>query len=314
MIADHDPTGDVRRQRGSGETAVRHSSIRRGAAVMLSGVLAGTALSAVPTGAALGVETGAAPPATTQVFITKYRNITMPERLRPGVNRIVIRSTRSSAFQVLRARPGYTKRELARDANLIFQDKAALKRLERNTTFYGGVSSRRGAPGVLFTRLPRGRYLALDTNPNKILARKIVSFQVRGERMRGVLPGRATIRAVGAVDWAKRPRSIPGSGRLVFRNNSSEDHFVLLNKLKKGKTGADFAQWVDDATSGGNSAPPLRFDVGVDTGVVSPGKAMSMRLDGLPRGRYILLCFWPDADMDLMPHVFMGMWRVINVR
>ena len=34
----------------------------------------------------------------------------------------------------------------------------------------------------------------------------------------------------------------------------------------------------------------------------------------LPRGNYVLVCFWPDASMGGMPHAFMGMYRGIKVK
>ena len=34
----------------------------------------------------------------------------------------------------------------------------------------------------------------------------------------------------------------------------------------------------------------------------------------LPRGDYVLVCFWPDANMGGMPHAFMGMYRGIKVK
>ena len=34
----------------------------------------------------------------------------------------------------------------------------------------------------------------------------------------------------------------------------------------------------------------------------------------LPRGNYVLVCFWPDANMGGMPHAFMGMYRGIKVK
>ena len=34
----------------------------------------------------------------------------------------------------------------------------------------------------------------------------------------------------------------------------------------------------------------------------------------LPKGNYVLTCFWPDASMGGMPHAFMGMYRVVKVR
>ena len=47
--------------------------------------------------------------------------------------------------------------------------------------------------------------------------------------------------------------------------------------------------------------------------MLSPGHRVAFRYH-LPKGHYILTCFWPDADMGGMPHAFMGMYRQLNVR
>jgi hypothetical protein len=249
------------------------------------------------------------------VHITKYSNVKMPTRLRPGVHRFVVRSTRSGGFQLLRPHAGYTKREFAHDLRVGFQgDVAAFKRFERSTDLLGGVNTDRGgAPGVMWARVPRGRVWALDANADRTPPRKVLTLHVAGARIAGVLPGRATLRAINEADFAKRPRAIPGSGRLIVRNNSTDNHFFGLAKLRPGKTVADFKEWVDQTMQGNDTPPPVNFDVGVDTGVVSPGRAMSLTYD-VPAGDYILMCFWPDVDADFTPHAFMGMYRGVRVR
>lgn len=52
---------------------------------------------------------------------------------------------------------------------------------------------------------------------------------------------------------------------------------------------------------------------GLDTGVVSPGHRMALEYQ-LPKGHHVLTCFWPDAEMGGMPHMFMGMYRALDVR
>lgn len=286
------------------------STLRRLAAGALSLCLTGTVLSTVAVGGAQAAE---AP--TVRVHITKYHNVKMPTHLRPGVHRFVVRSTRSAGFQLLRPHAGYTKREFAHDIRVGFQGNvAAFKRFERNTELLGGVNTDRGGvPGVMWTRLPRGRVWALDASADRTPPRKVLTLHVAGARIPGVLPGRATLRAINETDFAKRPRAIPDSGRLIVRNNSTDNHFFGLAKLYPGKTVADFAEWVEQTMQGNDTPPPVNFDVGVDSGVVSPGHAQSLKYD-IPAGHYILLCFWPDADEDFTPHAFMGMYRGLRVR
>jgi hypothetical protein len=40
---------------------------------------------------------------------------------------------------------------------------------------------------------------------------------------------------------------------------------------------------------------------------------MTMRYS-LSHGHYVLLCWWPDAEMGGMPHAFMGMFRGITLK
>jgi hypothetical protein len=32
----------------------------------------------------------------------------------------------------------------------------------------------------------------------------------------------------------------------------------------------------------------------------------------LPRGEYLIACFWPDR-LTGMPHAFMGMWKLVQL-
>ena len=51
----------------------------------------------------------------------------------------------------------------------------------------------------------------------------------------------------------------------------------------------------------------------MDSGVVSPGHSATFKYN-LPKGNYVMLCFWPDASMGGMPHAFMGMHRPITLK
>ncbi len=254
------------------------------------------------------------------VYVGEDSVLRMRTHLRAGVTKFVVRSAADAGFQLLRPHRGYTKQDFAEDTNAAFNnnDVDALKRFESGTTLLGGVSSSADQKGVMWVRLHRGTYWALDTNSEKTDATKVLSLHVRGRAHGRHSHGRAprpdaVIRAINETDWAPRPRSIPGSGVLSFRNNSADNHFIAMARLLPGKTMKDFAAWIEKAKNGEEAPPPVDETGGFDSGVVSPGHRMSARYD-LPRGRYVLVCFWPDADMDGMPHAFMGMYRGIRVR
>ncbi len=286
-------------------------SPRRLAAGALTLALAGSFLTAATTTTAQAASAAKAP--TTKVWVTKYHNIEMPARLRPGVHRFAVRTSREAGFQIIRPHQGYTKREALRDAARMFENVTALRRFERNTVLMGGVNASKGEPGILWTRLPRGHYWVLDVNDERPKVRKVHDLRVAGERLRGRLPSTATIRSVKEASWAARPEAIGNRGILKYRNDSSDNHFVEIAKLAPGKTVADFEEWLEQLMQGNETPPPIDFSAGTASGIIAPGKAMSMRYD-LPPGDYMLLCWWPDSDMDAMPHVFMGMYRGITLR
>ena len=129
------------------------------------------------------------------------------------------------------------------------------------------------------------------------------------------IPSAPTIQAINAVDWSANPKSIPVKGTLKFKNSSEDNHFVGMARLKDGKTMADFDAWIKKAASGQNPGPdPVDGSAPeIDTGVLSPGKSMAQKYKLIP-GTYVIICWWPDADMDNMPHAFMGMYRGITVK
>jgi hypothetical protein len=296
------------------------SPLRRLALVSTSlGMVAASALTvstATSASAATAASSASAAPPTVHVFVSGDHTLKMPKRLRPGMHRFVIESERDAAFQLATAAPGYTKAEAMRDVfrGLDRGNVRAIKRFEANVTLFGGAASTADQAGMMWESLPAGRYWALDTNARRTLPRNVLTVKVAGRQLTGHVRSAAKIRAINETDWARQPRSIPSQGRLTFRNDAEDNHFLILAKLAPGKTMKDFAAWVKKAANGGQAPPPLDFSApGLDTGVISPGHRMVVKYDLQP-GRYAMLCFWPDADMGGMPHVFMGMYRGIRLR
>ena len=295
------------------------SSRSRIAALTAAGALGASSLAVASTSSASSADTTSAAP-TVHVFITKTSQVRMPTTLQPGTLRYVVRSNKSVAFQIVRVRPGYSKRQLAHDVNagLIAQNANvhAIRRFERNVTLLGGVSARSGHPGVMFADLTPGRrYMAVDTNPPHLFASKLLTFHVAGSSVGGSVPtGSATLRAIHQHTWARRPASIPHAGLLRFKNDSRDNHFVVLERFKPGKGVADFRRFARRIRNGKNPGPSPTFQRGgLFSGVQSPGHQFTFRYHLAP-GRYLLTCFWPDADMGGLPHAFLGMFRGIRVR
>lgn len=284
--------------------------------------IAPTALMMVVSGlmwglAAAPASAGVAPPPVTEVSIDDARIITMNTTLTPGLHAFHVTSTKNSAIQFGIRAPGYSKKRLASDANAAFgrNNLKALKRFERKVTFLGGVSSSPGDDGMMTSTLPadaEGTLLAVDTSARRIKPGKILDLAVAGDEVPAAAEYDATLRAKGDTTWARRPATIPRKGTLRFVNGATQNHFVAMAKLRKGKTYQDWKVWVRKVKKGKDARPPVSFGVGLDSGVVSPSQESTFDY-ALPKGNYVLLCFWPDASMGGMPHAFMGMSRPIKV-
>ena len=254
-------------------------------------------------------------PGDVAVAIDGQRHVTMPRSLQPGVNRFRVVSEKSSAFQLVRHRQGYGIHEAVRDIRkgLDQGHVKQLRRLERNVRFFGGVSSTPDRVGRMTVSLGRGRYWAIDTNA-ATAPDKFFRFRVRGADTGLGMRRMRTIKAIREADWAPLPRAIPHRGMLDFRNRADDNHFVAMAKLRNSKTVSDFRHWIRDIKNGRDPGrPPVNFRRGTETGVVSPGIETQTNLR-VPTGRYVVTCFWPDADMGGQPHAFMGMIRGIRLR
>jgi hypothetical protein len=284
-------------------------------AVRLLAATVGIALASAGLAVATSSSATAAPGDTVKVKVTKRNFVDMPTTLAPGVHRFAVRSVGGSAFQLVRPDAGYSKSQLLNDLDAGFEngDVRAFKRFERNLQLAGGVTADSGQKGVMWAKLKRGTYWALDTDPSNLRPSQILTVKVRGENQGGSLPEAATLTASGNAAWAPDPASIPASGKVTLRNESNANHFFGVARLKAGKTMADVDAFVEAITNGDNPGKsPIRFGVGFESGVVGPGQAMTMNYD-LPAGEYVMVCFWPMPEHDFMPHMFMGMYRQLTV-
>ncbi|HEY6933997.1 MAG TPA: hypothetical protein VI452_11395 [Marmoricola sp.] len=284
----------------------------RSIAAASAGMLAAGTLATV----ALTPGTADAAPAPAVHVRVIHHHVHMTDVVRPGVRRFVIRSPRAASFQIIRKTRGYTERQLVHDVNTGMNggNTRAIKRFERHVTLLGGIASSHNHPGTMWLNLPRGRYIAVDTNTHRTRLSQLFEFRVRGARVPGAMPAGRRITAIKETTWSARPKAIPTRGVLRFVNRSQDNHFIALAKLAPGKTVADFKAWIDATMQGQQVPPPIDMSAPeVDTGAVSPGHRFAFHYR-LPKGHYILTCWWPDADMGGMPHAFMGMYRQLDVR
>jgi hypothetical protein len=282
----------------------------------------GASVTVLVAGALVGGTAGAASPVAARetaaglvsVSISSAHVVTLPTTIQPGVNQFrVTTEAKESGFQLVQLAEGYTLDQAIGDIDQGLEKGKlkALKRFEAHVTLLGGVNVSAGKVGKLTLDLPVGTYYAADIARNRASA--FTAFTVTGAATGASMPDGSTVKAVEGAKWAKKPKSIARKGMLTFKNFSSQNHFVGLTKLKNGKTVKDFAAWMDAAMQGEEGPPPVDFRVGVESGVVSGGQTVAINYR-LPRGNYVLVCFWPDASMRGMPHAFMGMYRGIKVK
>jgi hypothetical protein len=281
-------------------------SVRTVGALAASLALAARGLVGGAAGAAPHSAKTAAPVA---VSIDDHRNVTMPTTIQPGVNEFHITSAKPSGFQLVMPVAGYTEEEAAADieAGLDNGKVGSIKRFEKHVTLFGGATSTPATAGTLFVDLPAGTYWAADVR------RRVTSFftfTVAGADTGAAMPtGDAKLKAVDSTSWAKRPTSMPRKGLLTFTNRADQNHFLVMVKLQRGKTIRDFKAFIENGFEG---RPPLNFRAALDAGVISPDQSIAFNYR-LPRGQYVMMCFWPDASEHGMPHVLMGMYRAIKV-
>lgn len=280
---------------------------RIGAAIASAALVASVGGAAVTAEAASTSSAAAGPVA---VSISSTRMITMPATVQPGVNEFVVTSAKPSGFQVMTLAEGYTKEEAEADVKkgLDGGKMSALRRFEANSTFIGGVASLPDKPTRFWVDLAPGDYVALDTRA-KTDVDKWISFTAVGEETGAAVPAAATIKAVRATKWSNKPKSISNKGILTFKNRASENHFVILAKMRKGATLKQVKMFLQTE----EGRPPVDFRHTIDSAVIDPGQTVSFEYK-LPRGNYAMLCFWPDASMGGMPHAFMGMVRTIKLK
>ena len=268
----------------------------------------------VVTGGAEAAAPGRARAATVTVSIDSHRVVTLPATLQPGLNKFAVSAAKPGSLAIGMRDADYTVEQVQADLKAAFtkNDLKALRRFEDKMTLVGGVSVAPGKTAKAWLDLPAGEYIALDSNGGNF--GKITSFSVAGTPTGLVAPvPTAKLKAIKDVTWAKRPASIPHKGLLQFKNRASNNHFLFIVKLLRGKTVKDFAAFMQSEGPGGPAGPPpVDFTKSMEVNVVSPGHDAIVKYR-MPRGNYVMVCFWPDASHHGMPHAAMGMFRGIKL-
>jgi hypothetical protein len=153
-----------------------------------------------------------------------------------------------------------------------------------------------------------GRYAIVDL-PRRGAPRVVGSFDV-GEGTAGAVAPEpdATIRlreyGIGA------PRTIPGKGVVRVQNTGKELHELVAARIGKGQTQNEALALLK---AGKDRKVKFTGAPGPIVGLVSPGTTNDVQVS-LPKGRYVLVCFYADKQSKGRSHISLGMGGAIKVR
>ena len=215
----------------------------------------------------------------------------------------VVSASGAHALQLLRFRNGYTAQQAQSDFNDAFSGNvAAVQRIDNGVDFLGGISSRAKHPRDMVVTLRSAQLAAIDQNGNAMAALNVVGKAPKQPNV--AHSGTYTAYSFG---WGVS-NHLPAAGMVKFVNQADQPHFLVLQHVKSSTTAATVRKFIK---SGAQGNPSWVLRGSADSGVVSPGHSQLLSYD-LPAGKYLVACFWPDYFTG-MPHVNMGMWKLVTL-
>jgi len=276
--------------------------------------LVAAALAAAMTTAGVGVLAATAPIAASAATAPTAINVTMSSKAIslsttsiPAGNVVFnVKSVKGDhELQLLQLHSGYSKQQAEKDINAAFQgNKAAVKRVDTNITWLGGVDAPAGHPGTVAVPLKAGSYFAVDQDSNAVTPFDVVSATAN---YRTLYPN-AYFTTKGNEFHPHTSLALPKGGWVKFHNNAEEPHMFVLQHVKQSTTNKD----VQDYIASGSQQPPswgLRESAGA--AVISPGQTEVFNYH-LPAGKYLVACFWPSIQTG-QPHFAMGMYKLVEL-
>lgn len=227
-----------------------------------------------------------------------------------------------SALAIFKLRGTYTIAKLVHDFGIVSNEgppnpgtPAAMRRINAGINAFGGPSPAFGGTAASTFTLYRGTYYWFNPNAPKATAASFHRLRVYGEPLLRAFPSTAgTIRAVnirGNMRWSA-PATLPHRGRILFRNTTDELHFLYFQQVKPGTTYKQIQDVANAFEHGQNPASVPFLSATTGTDILSPGNQVILSYN-LPAGTYDLECFIPD-DVTGMPHMFMGMHRIVVLK
>ncbi len=230
---------------------------------------------------------------------------------RPGKTMFkVVRGSAGGSMEVVRFKHGYTIVDFAKDAGGLFSgDVPAIKRVDRNVEFYGGMPvAKNSDPNAVFkfgVDIDRaGTYYVINLDKQKF-----TTFQAKGAHQTRSLPApTGKLGMTGSATFAA-PAADPHKGWMKTTNNATQPHFIDLGQVKKSTTNQDVLDYLASPAGPPPFAKPGGGDVATE--VVGPGHTVIWKY-ATHKGRYMAACFYPDKHTG-MPHFFMGMFALVNL-
>jgi hypothetical protein len=158
--------------------------------------------------------------------------------------------------------------------------------------------------------LAPGRYVAICVSPSPDGAPHVMKGMAKELTVAGPpVPAPRTRPDVVArltdYDFVLSRSLSAGRQVIQFTNDAGQIHEAFIARLQPGKTAADLTAWEKNPATSFPAVP-----MGGITGI-EPGAVQSIVVD-LEPGRYVLICFVPDAG-DGRPHHAHGMVKEIDV-
>jgi hypothetical protein len=284
----------------------------RGTALAAAGLAAASLLVPLATSAQASTTrydgtrtTSAAQPQVVVAHMTTSRIRLSDDTVHAG--RILFRAVagdRGHTLQLARLRNGYTLQQAGADIDKAFQgDVAAVNRVDDGISFRGGVETHPRHPGSYSTVLTAGHYIVLDQDGDGLARLTVIGNQLR----RAAAPHHGSVTAF-TYGFGSSPGTLAANGWIRLSNHADQPHFVEFQRVKPGTTAAMVRKTL---ATNPQSQPSWALRVNFSSGVMSPRTAQVVHV-ALPPGRYLLMCWWPDARSG-MPHALMGMWKLVTL-
>ena len=209
-------------------------------------------------------------------------------------------------LQVLHLHSGYSASKAEHDINAAFGGNvSAVKRIDKNIDWLGGVDVTPGHPGQVAVKLAPGSYMAVDQESNASLQFTVVAGS---SDYRTVYPSSYVTTKNNLFHLHTGGLALPHEGWMKYHNNALEPHMFVLNHVKQSTTNQDVRDYL---ASGSQKQPSWALGESTDAGVISPGTTETWHYS-LPAGKYLVACFWPSKDNG-QPHINMGMWKLVEL-